>query len=77
MFTVTELDMKERTFHASQSPSTAYFALNTPYCVFGIGRTNSYVEEFYVALPYKDNNYMVWTPIIPNSYLIASPDTNS
>ncbi|CAG9314507.1 unnamed protein product [Blepharisma stoltei] len=76
MFTLTELDMSKVQMHSTQMPQTAYFALNTPYCVYGLGRTNSYIEEFYVAMPvgHKDSSYSkLWTPIIPNSYLIASP----
>lgn len=74
MFTLTELDMSKVVMHSTQMPLTSFYALYTPYCVYGLGRTNSYIEEFYVALPLKKNNYRAWTPIIPNSYLIASPD---
>ena len=74
MFTLTELDMSKVVIHSTQMPLTSFYALNTPYCVFGLGRTNSYIEGFYVALPLQDQNYRAWTPIIPNSYLIASPD---
>lgn len=74
MFTLTELDMNKVVMHSTQMPLTSFYALYTPYCVYGLGRTNSYIEEFYVALPLKKNNYRAWTPIIPNSYLIASPD---
>lgn len=79
MFTLTELDMSKVQMHSTQMPQTAYFALYTPYCVYGLGRTNSYIEEFYVAMPAKNKDAAfskVWTPIIPNSYLIASPKGN-
>ena len=72
MFTLTELDMSKVIMHSTQMPLTGYFALNTPYCVYGLGRTNSYIEEFYVAMPINDTYHRSWTPIIPNSYLIAS-----
>ena len=72
MFTLTELDMSKVIMHSTQMPLTAYFALNTPYCVYGLGRTNSYIEEFYVAMPINETYHRAWTPIIPNSYLIAS-----
>jgi integrin alpha FG-GAP repeat containing protein 1 len=77
MFTLTELDMSKVVIHSTQMPLTAFFALGTPYCVFGLGRTNSYVEEFYAGLPLEENSYRSWTPIIPNSYLIVSPDKTS
>lgn len=77
MFTLTELDMSKVVMHSTQMPLTGFYALNTPYCVYGLGRTNSYIEEFYVAMPIKKNNHKSWTPIIPNSYLIASPNINS
>ncbi|OMJ93962.1 hypothetical protein SteCoe_3024 [Stentor coeruleus] len=73
MFTLTELDMKKVILHSTQMPMTGFYSLNTPYCVYGLGRTNSYIEEFYVALPLNSSNFKSWTPIIPNSYLIASP----
>ena len=76
MFTLTELDMSKVIMHSTQMPLTGFYALNTPYCVYGLGRTNSYIEEFYVAMPLKKDNFRAWTPIIPNSYLIASPDRN-
>ena len=73
MFKMTELDMNEVQMHSTQMPQTAFFALQTPYCIFGIGRTNSYIEQFYAAVPIVSHSYRMWTPIIPNSYLIVSP----
>ena len=73
MFTLTEMDMSTVVIEGTQMPLTAFFALATPYNVFGLGRTNSYIEEFFLALPLNENNFRTWTPIIPNSYLIASP----
>ena len=73
MFTVTELDMTPVQIHSTQLPQTAYFSLQTPYCLYGLGRTNSYVEQFYVNIPSLAHSAKMWTPIIPNSYLIVSP----
>ena len=73
MFTLTEMDMSSVVIEGTQMPLTAFFALATPYNVFGLGRTNSYIEEFFLALPLNENNFRTWTPVIPNSYLIASP----
>lgn len=73
MFTVTELDMTPVQIHSTQLSQTSYFALQTPYCLYGIGRTNSYVEQFYVNIPSLAHTAKMWTPIIPNSYLIVSP----
>jgi hypothetical protein len=53
MFTLTELDMSKVIMHSTQMPLTGFYALNTPYCVYGLGRTNSYIEEFYVAMTFK------------------------
>jgi integrin alpha FG-GAP repeat containing protein 1 len=75
VFTLTEMDMSIVVIEATQMTLTSFFALNTPYNVFGLGRTNSYIEEFYLALPVKGKNTRSWTPIIPNSYLIASPNS--
>lgn len=79
MFKLTELDMTPVQMHATQMPQTAYFALQTPYVVHGLGRTNSYIEDLYFAVPRTKDFSRVWSPIIPNSYLIVSPnkDTDS
>lgn len=55
-------------------PTSGYNRLGRPYNIYGIGRTNSYIEELYVAMPRRRDNTKVWSPIIPNSYLIISPD---
>lgn len=76
-FTLIELDMTKVPVHATQLPQTAYNSLLTPFCVFGLGRTNSFIEEFHTALPVSGSGKVYkyqWTPIIPNSYLIVSPD---
>mmetsp|Transcript_24120 Transcript_24120/g.42819 ORF Transcript_24120/g.42819 Transcript_24120/m.42819 type:complete len:265 (-) Transcript_24120:119-913(-) len=77
MFTLTELDMDRVQVTGNQQPLTAYSALCPPYVIFGLGRTNSYVENFYMSLPLQSDNDRMWTPIIPNSYLILSPHGNS
>lgn len=77
MFTLTELDMQRVQVTGQQQPMTAYAALEPPYVIFGLGRTNSYVENFYMALPLQSDFERMWTPIIPNSYLILSPHGGS
>jgi integrin alpha FG-GAP repeat containing protein 1 len=42
----------ERLTQACQLPQSAYFALQTPYSLFGLGRTNNYVEDFFVDLSF-------------------------
>jgi integrin alpha FG-GAP repeat containing protein 1 len=32
-------------------PQTAYLALNTPYVLFGLGRSSNYIEEFFYGIP--------------------------
>jgi len=34
----------------AQLSQSNYNALQTPYCLFGLGRTNSYIEELFVGV---------------------------
>lgn len=39
----------------SQYTQTCYSALQTPYIVFGLGRTTNYVDKLSVTVPYTSN----------------------
>lgn len=58
---------------ASLQPQQSYHSLLLPYVYNGIGRSTNYIEQFNVA--YSINNKLdqvrVYTPIIPNSYLMV------
>lgn len=53
-----------------QLPQSAYFALQLPYTIFGLGRTPNFVDSLTVGLSSKSRT---WTQIIPNSQIIVVP----
>ncbi|XP_055376922.1 T-cell immunomodulatory protein [Condylostylus longicornis] len=55
---------------SSQLPQSAYFALQLPYTIFGLGRTPNFVDSLTVGL---NNNSRTWTQLIPNSQMIVIP----
>lgn len=61
----------------SQFISSNYLSLETPYCFFGLGRENGYIENFFMGAPVTDTEktkYVKHEPgIIPNSQLICIP----
>ena len=76
-FTVTDMDMNSLYYRCTQQPQSAWFALLPPFCISGTGRTVTYVEDFYAALPLADHSSRMWTPIIPNSDLLVLPSSAS
>lgn len=61
---------------AAQLPQTAYQSLLTPYAFIGLGRTNNYVEKFYVgATLHSEAHYMYLEGVIPNSKVAIWPPT--
>lgn len=55
--------------------------MQLPYVFFGLGRTNNYVNQLTVTIPYvliglfkvaEQYSYeFMWTPIIPNSQILT------
>jgi len=76
-YTVTDMDMNALYYRCTQQPQSAWFALLPPFCLAGTGRTVTYVEDFYAALPLAEHSSRMWTPIIPNSDLLVLPSRGS
>ncbi|KAL6065865.1 Integrin alpha N-terminal domain-containing protein [Balamuthia mandrillaris] len=73
-FTVTDLSGKKRMRQGGQLYQSSYLPLQTPYNVFGLGRTSNYIEDFaYGISSNHDPNWNSWICIIPNSQLVAIP----
>eukprot|EP00002_Diphylleia_rotans_P038355 TRINITY_DN8703_c0_g4_i3.p1 TRINITY_DN8703_c0_g4~~TRINITY_DN8703_c0_g4_i3.p1 ORF type:complete len:610 (+),score=111.83 TRINITY_DN8703_c0_g4_i3:82-1911(+) len=73
-FTVTELDGTKHIRQETQLSQSSHMALQAPYTLYGLGRTNNYVEEFFLGMPLKQpKHYAYWIAIVPNSRLIAVP----
>jgi len=73
-FTVIDLIGQKRANQVAQLPQSNYNALQTPYCLFGLGRTNSYMEELFVGVSRRNIKYYnIYSGMIPNSQLIIIP----
>ncbi|KAI9027529.1 hypothetical protein CLU79DRAFT_881311 [Phycomyces nitens] len=73
-FTVLDTSGVKRVHQVSQLSQSAYMPLQTPYCLFGLGRTNNYVEEMFAGVTrHQEHNYLFYEGVIPNSQLIFIP----
>jgi len=73
-FTVIDLVGQKRANQVAQLSQSSYNALQTPYCLFGLGRTNSYMEELFVGVSRRtQKHYNIYSGMIPNSQLIIIP----
>lgn len=75
-YTTTSTDGKIKYGNAAQLSQSAYFALQCPYTVFGLGRTPNFVDELAVGIPRSKGSSerkRVWSSIIPNSQVIVVP----
>jgi len=72
MFASTSATGAKRAYAGTQLGMSAHAPLLTPYVLFGLGRTNDYVNEFWVGLPLEHRRRFA-AGIIPNSQLIAIP----
>ncbi|OWF55227.1 T-cell immunomodulatory protein [Mizuhopecten yessoensis] len=61
---------------ATQLTQSAYFSLQQPYIVFGLGQTPNFVDKLYIGIPHPngtDVRTRSWSSVIPNSQLIIIP----
>jgi len=59
---------------AFQLSQSAYFSLQLPFMLFGLGRTPNFVDQLEVAIPYPTGEkprLHKWTTLIPNSHVIV------
>ncbi|KAF9357346.1 hypothetical protein BGX26_003894 [Mortierella sp. AD094] len=73
-FTVLDTSGKKRANQVAQYPSSTYLGLSLPFSLFGLGRTNNYVEELFVGVTRNQpEHYTTYAGVIPNSQLIIIP----
>lgn len=76
-FSVSDLDGVKHPRINTQLTQSTYAALQPPYHLFGLGRTNGYVEDFFFGKVFDSGhskvNHQYKTAIIPNSQLVALP----
>uniref|UniRef100_A0AAX7SJF7 T-cell immunomodulatory protein TIP C2 domain-containing protein n=1 Tax=Astatotilapia calliptera TaxID=8154 RepID=A0AAX7SJF7_ASTCA len=62
---------------AGQLSQSAYFSLQLPYTVLGLGRSANFLDHLFVGIPRQPGETEIrnkeWTAIIPNSQLIVMP----
>ncbi|PBL04358.1 hypothetical protein ARMGADRAFT_51120 [Armillaria gallica] len=57
-----------------QFPKMPYHALQSPYSLFGLGRTNNYIENLFVgSTMHLDEHYINIEDVIPNSKVDILP----
>jgi len=73
-FTVLDTSGKKRANQVSQLSQAAYLSMQTPYELWGLGRTNNYVEELYAGTTrHQELHYTKFEGVIPNSQLVFVP----
>ncbi|CAG8512992.1 15985_t:CDS:10 [Funneliformis mosseae] len=73
-FTVLDTSGRKRANQVAQYSQSGYLSLQTPYSLFGLGRTNNYVEELFVGVSRNQSSYYTsLAGVIPNSQLIIVP----
>ena len=61
----------------AQLPQTAYQALLTPYSFIGLGRTNNYIENFFVgSTKHHEEHFINMEGVIPNSKVVIIPPSD-
>uniref|UniRef100_A0A0G4IDR7 T-cell immunomodulatory protein TIP C2 domain-containing protein n=1 Tax=Chromera velia CCMP2878 TaxID=1169474 RepID=A0A0G4IDR7_9ALVE len=73
--TVTDLNGNKQERIVGQNPQSTYTPLSLPFAYFGLGRTNNYIENFFLGMPSTGSNRASnhWVSIIPNTQVIAIP----
>jgi len=74
-FTVSSLDGSKGIKQGVQLHQSGNLALQTPYILFGLGRTSNYIEEIFmgVSINNQGDHWHLWICIIPNSQLVGIP----
>jgi len=61
----------------AQLPQTAYQSLLTPYSFIGLGRTNNYIENFFVgSTKHHEEHFINMEGVVPNSKVVIIPPSD-
>lgn len=73
-FTIQDTYGERRATAVGQIPFSMYASPMTPYCFFGLGRTNNYVENMFVGSTRHQNRHFINIEgLLPNSQLVVIP----
>ncbi|XP_072320766.1 T-cell immunomodulatory protein [Eucyclogobius newberryi] len=77
MYTTVDSNGNQKNASAGQLSQSAYFSLQLPYTVLGLGRSANFLDHLFVGIPRQTGEMEIrkqeWTAIIPNSQLIVIP----
>jgi len=73
-YTVLDTNGRRTAAQVPQLPQTSYHSLQTPYSFFGLGRTNNYIENFFVgSTKHAPEHFINIEGVIPNSKVVIMP----
>ncbi|KYR01791.1 putative integrin alpha FG-GAP repeat-containing protein [Tieghemostelium lacteum] len=73
-FTYSDLSGTTHIQIGAQLYQSSYLSLQTPYNLFGLGRTSNYVDQLFFGLPLNQSVYFnSWVGTIPNSQVVVVP----
>lgn len=73
-YTVIDTTGQRAAAAVAQLPQTAYQSLLTPYSFIGLGRTNNYIENFFVgSTKHQEEHFINMEGVIPNSKVVIVP----
>ncbi|KAL9714709.1 hypothetical protein Ac2012v2_001367 [Leucoagaricus gongylophorus] len=76
-YTVFDTVGRRSAAQVSQLSQTSYHALQPPYSFFGLGRTNNYIENFFVGTTiHAPDHYINMEGVIPNSRVVVVPPSD-
>lgn len=76
-YTVLDTTGKRAAAAVAQLPQTAYQSLLTPYSFIGLGRTNNYIENFFVgSTKHQGGHFINIEGVIPNSKVVIVPPSD-
>ena len=73
-FTVLDPTGARKATQVGQLPQSSYVSLGTPYCYFGLGRTNNYVENLFIGSTRRQPSHFINIEgLIPDSQVVINP----
>eukprot|EP00475_Leptophrys_vorax_P005129 TRINITY_DN1307_c0_g1_i2.p1 TRINITY_DN1307_c0_g1~~TRINITY_DN1307_c0_g1_i2.p1 ORF type:complete len:655 (-),score=145.73 TRINITY_DN1307_c0_g1_i2:1190-3154(-) len=74
-FYVTDLNGQYLARSGVQLSQSSHGSLGAPYSMFGLGRTNNYIETFFMGFPdgANEDHWYSWSGMIPNSQILVFP----
>ncbi|KAF9647285.1 hypothetical protein BDM02DRAFT_3098371 [Thelephora ganbajun] len=76
-YTVLDTTGQRAAAAVAQLPQTAYQSLLTPYSFIGLGRTNNYIENFFVgSTKHHEEHFINMEGVVPNSKVVIIPSAD-